>query len=153
MRPVSENETPPSRYPRRRLAVLTCMDCRIDANSALGLEVGDAHILRNAGGIVTEDALRSLALSKRALRTEEIWVVQHTHCGLLGLDDDEFLGSIEAETGERPEWTPGGFATLEQSVAEGLFRLASEPALRGSAIQGFILDIDTDRLASVESAG
>lgn len=141
-----------SRYPKRRLAVLTCMDCRIDAIAALGLEVGDAHVLRNAGGIVTEDALRSLALSKHALRTEEIWVVQHTECGMLGLDDEEFLGSIEEETGERPEWTPGGFATLTDSVAEGLMRLASEPALADSKIHGYVLDIATGELTEISPA-
>lgn len=148
---VNETAGTRSRFPSRRLAIVTCMDCRIDAFAAFGIELGEAHLIRNAGGVVTDDTVRSLVISKRALRTEEAWVVQHTGCGLIGLDDEAFLAEIEAETGARPGWVPGGFEDLEESVARGLGRLASEPALGGSRLRGFVLNIETGELSAVAS--
>lgn len=106
-----------ARFPRRRLAIVTCMDCRISPLLTAGLEVGEAHIIRNAGAIVTADVRRSLALSQRAFDTKEVWIVMHTDCGVMGLDDDQFLDQIESEVGLRPDWTPGGFDSLREGSA------------------------------------
>jgi carbonic anhydrase len=138
-----------SKLPRRRLALVTCMDCRIDPLVAAGLEHGEAHVLRNAGAVVTADVSRSLALSQRALGTEEVWIVKHTDCGLLGLDDREFLDAVEAETGERPGWTPGGFDSLEEGVREAVEQVRSDPALASSAVRGFILDVEGGELMEI----
>jgi carbonic anhydrase len=138
-----------SKLPRRRLALVTCMDCRIDPLDAAGLEPGDAHVIRNAGAVVTSDVSRSLALSQRALGTEEVWIVKHTDCGLLGLDDREFLDAVEAETGERPGWTPGGFDSLEEGVREAVEQVRSDPALASSAVRGFILDVEGGELMEI----
>ena len=138
--------------PRRRLAIVTCMDCRIDPLVAADLELGEAHVIRNAGGLVTEDVRRSLALSQRALRTEEVWIVMHTGCGVLGLDDGEFLDRIEEETGIRPDWEPGGFESLERGVGEGVERVRSDPALISSVVRGVILDLESQQLTEVVTA-
>ena len=139
-------------FPRRRLAIVTCMDCRIDPLVAADLELGEAHVIRNAGGLVTEDVRRSLALSQRALRTEEVWIVMHTGCGVLGLDDGEFLDRIEEEAGIRPDWEPGGFESLERGVREGVERVRSDPALISSVVRGFILDLESQQLTEVVTA-
>jgi carbonic anhydrase len=141
-----------SRFPRRKLAIVTCMDCRINPLVTAGLEVGEAHIIRNAGGVVTADVRRSLALSQRALATKEVWIVMHTACGVLGLDDAEFLDQIESEVGLRPDWTPGGFESLEVGVREGVDRVRADPILTSSIVRGFILDIETDELTEVVEA-
>ena len=138
--------------PRRRLAIVTCMDCRIDPLVAADLELGEAHVIRNAGGLVTEDVRRSLALSQRALRTGEVWIVMHTGCGVLGLDDGEFLDRIEEETGIRPDWEPGGFESLERGVGEGVERVRSDPALISSVVRGFVLDLESQQLTEVVTA-
>jgi len=136
-------------FPSRRLAVVTCMDCRIDPLAAFGLGPGEAHLLRNAGAVVTADVRRSLALSQRALKTNEIWLVAHTDCGALGLDDERFLDAVEADTGVRPDWSPGGFDSLEGSVRDGIAAIAADPALDSSAVRGFVLDVATGELAEV----
>lgn len=138
-----------SRFPARKLAIVTCMDCRINPLVTAGLEVGEAHIIRNAGAVVTPDVRRSLALSQRALKTKEVWIVMHTQCGVLGLDDREFLDAIESEVGVRPDWTPGGFESLEQGVREGVERVREDPVLVSSTVRGFILDIETDELTEI----
>lgn len=138
-----------SRFPRRRLAIVTCMDCRINPLVTAGLELGDAHVIRNAGAVVTADVRRSLALSQRALDTKEVWIVMHTQCGVLGLDDDEFLTQIESEVGNRPDWTPGGFTSLEEGAREGVERVLSDPVLASSTVRGFVLDIDSNELTEV----
>ncbi len=141
-----------SRFPRRRLAIVTCMDCRINPLVTEGLEPGEAHIIRNAGAVVTEDVRRSLALSQRALKTDEVWIVMHTDCGVLGLNDREFLDNIEADVGTRPEWVPGGFDSLEVGVREGVERVLDDPALIASTVRGFILDIETGEMTEVAPA-
>ncbi len=138
-----------SRFPRRRLAIVTCMDCRINPLVTAGLEAGEAHIIRNAGAVVTDDVRRSLALSQRALQTREVWVVMHTDCGVLGLDDQAFLDQIEEDAGMRPEWEPGGFQSLETGVREGVERVRSDPALLSTVVRGFILDIESDEMTEV----
>lgn len=138
-----------ARFPTRHLAIVTCMDCRIEPHAAFGLGSGEAHVIRNAGAVVTADVRRSLALSQRALNTSEIWLVAHTDCGVLGLDDEAFLDVVEADTGVRPDWRPGGFDSLEGSVRDGLAAIAADRALDSSAARGFIFDVESGELSEV----
>ena len=135
---------------RRRLAIVTCMDCRIDPLVAAGLEIGEAHIIRNAGAVVTADVRRSLALSQRALGTVEVWIIKHTDCGVLGLDDDQFLDQIEDEVGMRPDWEPGGFDSLETGVREGIGRVRGDSSLTASTVRGFVLDVETGAMTEID---
>jgi carbonic anhydrase len=135
--------------PRRRVAVLACMDTRIDVFPMLGIERGDAHIIRNAGGLVTDDALRSLAASQRLLGTEEVVVVMHEDCGLCGADDAAFAESLRAD-GADPEWKLGGFTDLEEALRAGLERLRSAPELPAREhIHGFVYDPEDGTLREV----
>jgi carbonic anhydrase len=137
--------------PRRKVAVLTCMDARIDPARVLGLEPGDAHVIRNAGGVVTEDALRSLAVSQHHLGTEEILVIQHTRCGMMTFTHDEFAEQLESSTGSRPSWHSHTFTDLEQSVREGVAKLRSDPFVpRKDHIRGFVYEVESGRLRAVE---
>jgi carbonic anhydrase len=135
--------------PRLRVAVLTCMDARIDPLAMLGLERGDAHVIRNAGGLVTDDALRSLAASQRLLGTEEIVVVMHEDCGLLGASDEEFAGALAAD-GAAPSWRLGSFSNLDDALREGLERLRSAPELPAREhLHGFVFDPRSGALREV----
>jgi carbonic anhydrase len=137
--------------PRRRVAVLACMDTRIDLFPMLGLERGDAHIIRNAGGLVTEDAIRSLSASQRLLGTEEIVVVMHEGCGLHGASEDEFARALAAD-GVLPTWRLGAFADVEATLRDSLARLRSSPELPArDHIRGFIFDPETGRLREVRA--
>lgn len=136
--------------PTRQLAVVTCMDARVDPAALLGLGPGEAHVLRNAGGVVTDDTLRSLCLSQRALGTREVLVVHHTRCGLEGLDDEAFAAEVEADVGDRPPWPAQGFTEVASSVRRSVRRLADSPWLVDTThIRGFVYDVDTGRLAEV----
>ncbi len=136
--------------PRLRLAVLSCMDARLDLHRALGLAEGDAHVIRNAGGIVTDDAIRSLAISQRLLGTEEIAVIHHTRCGMLGLDDERFAATLEQESGARPPWAAGGFADLEEDLRACVERIRRSPFIaRRDCVRGFIYDVDTGEIREV----
>ena len=136
--------------PAKRLAVVTCMDARLDAHRILGLEEGDAHVIRNAGGVVTDDVVRSLTLSQRKLGTTEVMVVMHTKCGLHGLSDAEFRDEVQAAAGLRPQWETGGFPDLEQAIREGVAKLRSDPFLaHKTAIRGFVYDVETGLLREV----
>jgi carbonic anhydrase len=136
--------------PSRGLAIVACMDSRLDIFALLGLEIGDAHVIRNAGGIVTEDVVRSLTLSQRALGTREIVLVHHTDCGLQGVVDDEFAAELEAATGAAPEWRAGGFSDPHADVAVSIERLQSTPfLLHRDSIAGFVYDVDTGLLDPV----
>lgn len=133
--------------PSRKLAVVSCMDSRMDLFAMLGLRVGDAHVIRNAGGIVTDDTIRSLTLSQRALGTREIVLVHHTDCGLHGVVDDDFAAELEAATGVAPGWRAGGFADPHADVAVSIERLRSSPfLLHRDLITGFVYDVDTGLL-------
>ncbi|HKG35751.1 MAG TPA: carbonic anhydrase [Solirubrobacterales bacterium] len=139
--------------PRRRVAVLACMDTRIDLFPMLGLERGDAHIIRNAGGLVTDDAIRSLSASQRLLGTEEVVVVMHRGCGLHGASDEEFAEALRAD-GVRPAWRLGGFEDLETALREGLERLRSSSELPArDSIRGFVFDPETGALDEVGESG
>lgn len=137
--------------PRRRLAVVACMDSRMDMFRMLGLAHGDAHIIRNAGGAVTDDVIRSLALSQRKLGTREIVVIQHTECGLLGLDEQQYKSEIEAETGVRPGWAVESFTDVRANVRQSLARLQLTPFLVDRHhVRGFVYDVHTGRLEEVD---
>jgi carbonic anhydrase len=136
--------------PTRRTAVVTCMDARIDLFAALGLALGEVHVIRNAGGIATEDVLRSLVLSQRKLGTREVLLAHHTDCGLYGLDDDELLDEVEATSGARPPFRFGGFADLDASVRDSVARVRSAPFVPyRDDVRGFVYDVATGRLREV----
>lgn len=132
--------------PRRKVAVLSCMDTRIDLFPMLGIERGDAHIIRNAGGLATDDAVRSLSVSQRLLGTEEIVVVMHDGCGLHGASEDEYARALAAD-GARPSWRLGAFEDVEAALRDSLARLRRAPELsRHESIRGFVFDPETGRL-------
>jgi carbonic anhydrase len=136
--------------PRRKVAVLSCMDTRIDVFPMLGLERGDAHIIRNAGGLVTEDAIRSLSASQRLLGTEEIVVVMHEGCGLHGASEDDFAAQLRAD-GVLPPWRLGAFDDLEATLRHSLNRLRNSPELPArDHIRGFVFDPEDGSLREVE---
>ena len=137
--------------PRLRMAVLTCMDARIKLFDVLGLRHGDVHILRNAGGLATDDAMRSLLLSQHGLGTREVMVIQHTDCGLHGLHDAELAGRVEATTGHSVPFAFGGFDDVDDSVRDSITRLRSAPWLvsQKDAVRGFVYDVTTGKLREV----
>jgi carbonic anhydrase len=138
--------------PRRKVAVLSCMDARIDLFPMLGLKRGDAHIIRNAGGLVTDDAIRSLSVSQRLLGTEEIVVVMHDDCGLHGASEDQF-GQALAADGVLPTWRLGAFEDIETTLRHSLARLRSCPELTArDRVRGFVFDPETGALREVEGA-
>jgi len=135
--------------PRRKLAVVACMDARLDLFGVLGLEIGDAHLLRNAGGLVTDDTVRSLVLSQTALGTRQIVLVHHTDCGMQKLDDQSLLDDLERRTGQRPGWAPGAFRDPYEDVRVSLERLRDCPWLLSHDARGFVFDVGTGELAEV----
>lgn len=136
--------------PAGKVAIVACMDARLNVYAALGLAEGEAHVIRNAGGVVTDDVIRSLAISQRLLGTEEIALIHHTGCGMLTFTDEEFRGAIEAETGHRPPWSSGAFADLEGSVRESIARITSSQFIpHTGGVRGFIYDVDTGRLREI----
>ncbi|HEY7136413.1 MAG TPA: carbonic anhydrase [Acidimicrobiia bacterium] len=139
-----------SHEPARRVALLVCMDCRLDPARMLGLEEGDAHVIRNAGGVVTEDAIRSLVVSQRLLGTNEIMLIHHTRCGMLGLSDDDVKAGIEADTGVRPSFSFAGFDDLDGDVRESIARVKASPFLPDtSGVRGFVYEVESGRLREV----
>lgn len=137
--------------PTRHTTVVTCMDARIDLFAALGLQLGEVHVIRNAGGVVTDDVLRSLVLSQRKLGTHEVLLAHHTDCGLFGLDDDELLDEIEAESGARPPFRFGGFTDVDASVRESVARVRAAGFVpHRDAVRGFVYDVSTGRLREVD---
>jgi carbonic anhydrase len=137
------------KQPTHHLAVLTCMDTRIDPQAALGLEPGVAHVIRNAGGLVTPDTLRSLAISQRALGTREIAVVMHTDCGLNGFDDAGFRAALAVESGRRPGWDVPGFTDVEVAVQRNVSHIRECPWLHTDLVRGFVYDVRTGRIAEI----
>jgi carbonic anhydrase len=136
--------------PAKAIAVVACMDARLHVSKILGLEEGDAHIIRNAGGVVGEDAIRSLAISQRLLGTREVMLIHHTGCGMLSVTDDEFREQIQRETGIRPEWAPGGFEDLNEHVRDSIARIKASPFLpHKETVRGFVYELETRRLREV----
>jgi len=138
-----------STKPAKRLAVVTCMDSRLDLFGALGLDLGEAHIIRNAGGLATDDVVRSLILSQRMLGTERIMLIQHTYCGLHGLDEDSLRDRIASETGVDSTMAFGSFADLSENLRQTARRLSAEPALAQVELRAFVFDVDTGALDEV----
>lgn len=137
--------------PALGLAVVACMDCRIDVHAVLGLQEGEAHILRNAGGIVTDDVIRSLALSQHKLGTERVVLIHHTDCGLEKVTDEGFRQELERDAGVAPEFEIGSFDDVDGSVRESIRRLRSSPFLpRTDEVRGFVFDVGTGRLSEVD---
>jgi carbonic anhydrase len=136
--------------PAMRVAVVACMDARLDPARALGLEEGDAHVIRNAGGIVTDDVIRSLAISQHLLGTEEIVLLHHTDCGMQKFTDDEFAQTLERVSGQRPPWRPGSFADAETDVRDSIQLIAESPFLpHKNRVRGFIYEVETGRVREV----
>jgi len=126
------------------------MDARLNVYGALGLTEGDAHVIRNAGGVVTDDEIRSLAISQRLLGTEEIILIHHTDCGMLTFTDDQFKHSIQQETGIKPEWAAESFSDPEADVRQSIARIKASPFIpRKDSVRGFIYDVETGRLREV----
>lgn len=137
-----------SRIPSRHLAIVTCMDARIDVFGLLALEQGDAHVVRNAGGVVTDDVIRSLAISQRALGTRHVVVVHHTDCGMTSLSSEAFNRELEQETGVRPAWSAEAFLDPVEETRQSIQRLARSPFLTGTA-EGMVWDVATGELQRV----
>jgi carbonic anhydrase len=136
--------------PAKKVAVVACMDARLMLSRVLGLEEGDAHVIRNAGGVVTDDAIRSLAISQRLLGTEEIILVHHTDCGMLTFTDDEFKRSIQNDVGIKPHWSAETFADLEEDVRQSIARIKASPFIpKKDSVRGFVYDVETGSLSEV----
>jgi carbonic anhydrase len=137
-------------HPSRRLAVVTCMDSRLDVFAALGLSDGEAHVLRNAGGVITDDVIRSLAVSQRRLGTREVMLIHHTDCGMQALSDDGFRAELQAATGVAPAWAIESFTDLDADVRQSILRVRRSLFLaHQDLVRGFVYDVDTHRLREV----
>jgi carbonic anhydrase len=136
--------------PARKVAIVACMDARVNPYPILGLELGDAHVIRNAGGVVTDDEIRSLAISQRLLGTEEVILMHHTDCGMLTFNDEDFRRQIQEDTGIKPAWSPEAFDDLEADVRQSIERIKSSPFIPNKeSIRGFIYEVETGRLREV----
>jgi carbonic anhydrase len=136
--------------PGKRIAILACMDARLNVYGALGLQEGDAHVIRNAGGVVTDDEIRSLSISQRLLGTEEIILIHHTDCGMLTFKDDEFKAAIQEETGIKPEWAPESFSDLDKDVRQSIARIKASPFIPfRDSVRGFVYEVESGRLREV----
>jgi carbonic anhydrase len=139
-----------SSAPAKKVAVLCCMDARVIPSRILGLEPGDGHVIKNAGGVVTDDAIRSISLSQNLLGTDEIVVIQHTDCGMSTFTDEEYAERLERETGQRPAWSAQAFSDLDQSVRDSVQTLRESPFIpHTDAIRGFVYDVETGALREV----
>jgi carbonic anhydrase len=139
--------------PAKKVAVIACMDARLIPSRVLGLEEGDAHVIRNAGGVVTDDEIRSLAISQRLLGTEEIVLLHHTGCGMLTFTDEDFKRSLQEETGIKPVWAVETFADLDEDVRQSIARIKASPFIpHKESVRGFVFDVETGALREVETA-
>jgi carbonic anhydrase len=137
--------------PAKKVAVLACMDARLNVYGLLGLAEGDAHVIRNAGGVVTEDEIRSLAISQRLLGTTEIVLIHHTDCGMLTFGDEEFRSQIHDETGIKPGWPAEAFDDLDTDVRQSIARIQASPFIPNKeSVRGFVYDVHTGALREVE---
>jgi carbonic anhydrase len=135
--------------PARKIAVLACMDARLNPYGLLGLAEGDAHVIRNAGGVVTDDEIRSLAISQRLLGTEEIVLIHHTDCGMLTFTDDEFKRSVQDDVGIKPEWAAEAFGDLDEDVRQSIARIEASPFIPHKNVRGFVYDVHSGELREV----
>jgi len=137
--------------PGKGVAILACMDARLDVYRLLGLQEGDAHVIRNAGGVVTDDAIRSLTISQRLLGTTEVVLVHHTDCGMLTFTDDAFKADIQSDTGIKPHWSAEAFSDLEQDVRQSIARIKTSPFVPNKdSVRGFVFDVGTGKLTEVK---
>ncbi|GAA0419994.1 carbonic anhydrase [Acrocarpospora corrugata] len=138
--------------PARGVAIVACMDARLNVYGLLGLREGDAHVIRNAGGVITADERRSLAISQRLLGTTEIILIHHTDCGMLTFTDDAFKESIRAEVGIKPDWSAEAFTDLDEDVAQSIARIKSDPFIpHRDSVRGFVYEVETGRLREVKA--
>ncbi|HEY7483340.1 MAG TPA: carbonic anhydrase [Streptosporangiaceae bacterium] len=138
--------------PGRHVAIVACMDARLNPYGLLGLSEGEAHVIRNAGGVISPDAIRSLSISQRLLGTEEIVLIHHSDCGMLTFTDDEFRNQVLADTGIKPEWAAEAFSDLEQDVRQSIERIKASPFIPNkSSVRGFIYDVRSGRLDEVKT--
>jgi carbonic anhydrase len=136
--------------PAKRVAIVACMDARLNPHALLGLSEGDAHVIRNAGGVITDDEIRSLAISQRLLGTEEIILIHHTDCGMLTFSDDDFRRQIQDDTGIKPEWAAEAFGDLDEDVRQSIARIKASPFIpRKDGVRGFVYEVETGRLREV----
>jgi carbonic anhydrase len=136
--------------PAKHVAVLACMDARLNVYALLGLQEGEAHVIRNAGGVVTDDEIRSLAISQRLLGTREIILIHHTDCGMLTFSDDEFAGTLRDDTGQAPAWAAESFTDLDDDVRRSVERITSSPFIpHTDQVRGFVFDVATGKLNEV----
>jgi carbonic anhydrase len=150
---VSQHEGGLPTPPAKQVAIVTCMDSRMDIFALLGLRNGEAHIIRNAGGVVTDDVIRSLAISQRKLGTREIILIHHTECGMLTFSDDELREELRMETGMKPTWSPESFTDLDADVRSSIGRIQASPFIPNmNSVRGFVYDVHTGRLREVTPA-
>ncbi|MEJ7797242.1 MAG: carbonic anhydrase [Solirubrobacteraceae bacterium] len=136
--------------PGRKIAIVACMDARVNPYGLLGLQEGDAHVIRNAGGVITDDGIRSLAISQRLLGTEEIVLIHHTDCGMLTFTDDEFKAAIQKETGIKPGWAAESFSDIDDDVRQSLKRVNASPFIpKKESVRGFVYEVETGNLREV----
>ena len=147
---ASEFKGPLPLPPSKHVAVVACMDARLDIYRILGLNEGEAHVIRNAGGVVTDDVIRSLAISQRLLGTREIILIHHTDCGMLTFTDDDFKRAIQQETGVKPPWAAEAFPELDEDVLQSLQRIENSPFVtKHESVRGFVFDVTTGKLTEV----
>jgi carbonic anhydrase len=136
--------------PSRHVAVVACMDARLNVYAILGLKDGEAHVIRNAGGVITQGEIRSLAISQRLLGTTEIILIHHTDCGMLTFTDDEFMAAIQADTGAKPAWSAEAFSDLDEDVRQSIARIKGSPFVpHKDQVRGFVFDVATGKLNEV----
>jgi carbonic anhydrase len=136
--------------PARKVAIVACMDARLNPYPILGLELGDAHVIRNAGGVITDDEIRSLAISQHLLGTEEIMLIHHTDCGMLTFNDEEFKQRLEDATGQRPDWEARSFPDLDEDVRDSIRRITDSPFIPNKEnVRGFVYEVETGKLREV----
>jgi carbonic anhydrase len=136
--------------PAKKVAIIACMDARVNPSLIFGLQEGDAHVIRNAGGVVTDDEIRSLAISQRLLGTEEIILVHHTDCGMLTFNDDDFKRAIQEDVGIKPGWSAEAFGDLDEDVRQSIARIKASPFVPNKdSVRGFVFEIETGRLREV----
>src|SRR3954464_5162940 len=135
--------------PAKKLAVVACMDARIVVSRILGLDEGDPHVIRNAGGVITDDSIRSLAISQRALGTEEIVLIHHTDCGMLTFTDDQFKRQIQDDTGIKPAWAAEAFDAFGEDVRQSMARIKASPFIPNKNVRGFVYEVESAKLREV----
>jgi carbonic anhydrase len=136
--------------PAKRVAIVACMDARLNPYGLLGLHEGDAHVIRNAGGVITDDEIRSLAISQRLLGTEEVMLIHHTDCGMLTFGDDDFRRQVQDDTGIKPEWAAETFSDLEEDVRQSVARIKASPFVpKKDNVRGFVYEVETGNLREV----